>query len=86
MKKVSFEEDELAVMALYAAKTKQETIEVLTETLDVLEASAEDISDEEMIGIVASLIEKLQQIEDKYFYSLDLEAYLYEMEEDGNED
>lgn len=83
---MSFEEDELSVMALYAAKTKQEIIEVLTETLDVLEASAEDITDEEMIGIVASLIEKLQQIEDKYFYSLDLEAYLYDLEEDGNED
>ncbi|MBS6194487.1 MAG: hypothetical protein KH828_02755 [Clostridiales bacterium] len=86
MKKINFEEDELVVMALYAAKTKQETIEVLTETLDMLEASAEDITDEEMIGIVASLIEKLQQIEDKYFYSLDLEAYLYDMEEDGNEE
>lgn len=86
MKKVSFEEDELAVMALFAAKTKQETIEVLTETLDVLKESEEDITDEEMIGVVASLIEKLQEIEDKFFYSLDLEAYLYDMEEDENED
>lgn len=86
MKKVSFEEDELAVMALFVAKTKQETIEVLTETLDVLKESEEDIIDEEMIGVVASLIEKLQEIEDKFFYSLDLEAYLYDMEDDENED
>ena len=40
------------------------------------------IPDEGMIEIVSSLIEKLQQIEDKYFYALDLDSYLIAAEGD----
>ena len=76
MKPVKFEENELMVMAIFAEKTRQDTVEALKETLDVLEESKEDVSDEEMIEIVSSLIEKLQQIEDKYYYTLDLDSYL----------
>ena len=64
MKPVKFEENELMVMAIFAEKTRQDTVEALKETLDVLEETKEDVSDEEMIEIVSSLIEKLQQIED----------------------
>ena len=67
MKPVKFEENELMVMAIFAEKTRQDTVEALKETLDVLEESKEDVSDEEMIEIVSSLIEKLQKIEDKYY-------------------
>ena len=63
MKPVKFEENELMVMAIFAEKTRQDTVEALKETLDVLEETKEDVSDEEMIEIVSSLIEKLQQIE-----------------------
>ena len=76
MKPVKFEENELMVMAIFAEKTRQDTVATLKETLDVLEETKEDVSDEEMIEIVSSLIEKLQQIEDKYYYTLDLDSYL----------
>ena len=82
MRPVDFEENELIVMAIFAEKTRNETIETLRETLEVLEESPKDVSDDEMIGIVSSLIEKLQQIEDKYFYALDLDYYLHMTEDD----
>ena len=65
MKPVKFEENELMVMAIFAEKTRQDTVATLKETLDVLEETKEDVSDEEMIEILSSLIEKLQQIEDR---------------------
>lgn len=86
MKPVKFEENELMVMAIFAEKTRQDTVEALKETLDVLEETKEDVSDEEMIEIVSSLIEKLQQIEDKYYYTLDLDSYLLVSEDDEYED
>ena len=86
MKPVKFEENELMVMALFAEKTRQDTVEALKETQDVLEEIKEDVSDEEMIEIVSSLIEKLQQIEDKYYYTLDLDSYLLASEDDEYED
>lgn len=86
MKPVKFEENELMVMAILAEKTRQDTVEALKETLDVLEETKEDVSDEEMIEIVSSLIEKLQQIEDKYYYTLDLDSYLLASEDDEYED
>ena len=86
MKPVKFEENELMVMAIFAEKTRQDTVATLKETLDVLEEKKEDVSDEEMIEIVSSLIEKLQQIEDKYYYTLDLDSYLLASEDDEYED
>ena len=86
MKPVKFEENELMVMAIFAEKTRQDTVEALKETLDVLEESKEDVSDEEMIEILSSLIEKLQQIEDKYYYTLDLDSYLLASQDDEYED
>ena len=74
------------VMAIFAEKTRQDTVATLKETLDVLEETKEDVSDEEMIEIVSSLIEKLQQIEDKYYYTLDLDSYLLASEDDEYED
>ena len=86
MKPVKFEENKLMVMAIFAEKTRQDTVGALKETLDVLEETKEDVSDEEMIEIVSSLIEKLQQIEDKYYYTLDLDSYLLASEDDEYED
>ncbi|MGN8785056.1 transposon-transfer assisting family protein [Blautia sp. HCP3S3_D9] len=86
MKPVKFEENELMVMAIFAEKTRQDTVMTLKEALEVLEETKEDVSDEEMIEIVSSLIEKLQQIEDKYYYTLDLDSYLLASEDDEYED
>ena len=86
MKPVKFEENELMVMAIFAEKTRQDTVGTLKETMDVLEETKEDVSDEEMIEIVSSLIEKLQQSEDKYYYTLDLDSYLLASEDDEYED
>ncbi len=86
MKPVKFEENELMVMAIFAEKTRQDTVMTLKEVLEVLEETKEDVSDEEMIEIVSSLIEKLQQIEDKYYYTLDLDSYLLASEDDEYED
>ena len=86
MKPVKFEENELMVMAIFAEKTRQDTVMTLKEALEVLEETKEDVSDEEMIEILSSLIEKLQQIEDKYYYTLDLDSYLLASEDDECED
>ena len=86
MKPVKFEENELMVMAIFAEKTRQDTVMTLKEVLEVLEETKEDVSDEEMIEIVSSVIEKLQQIEDKYYYTLDLDSYLLASEDDEYED
>lgn len=86
MKPVKFEENELMVMAIFAEKTRQDTVMTLKEALEVLEETKEDVSDEEMIEILSSLIEKLQQIEDKYYYTLDLDSYLLASEDDEYED
>ena len=86
MKPVKFEENELMVMAIFAEKTRQDTVMTLKEALEVLEETKEDVSDEEMIEILSSLIEKLQQIEDKYYYTLDPDSYLLASEDDEYED
>ena len=41
MKKIYFEQDELTLMAIYSAQTKQETIRALKETLEELEQEEE---------------------------------------------
>ena len=44
-----------------------------------------DEQDEEMEAILSSLIEKLQQIRDQHFYSLNLQEYLNNIEEDTDD-
>ena len=86
MRPVEFDENELMLMAIFAEKTKQETIDTLKDTLELLEEPTENVPDEEMIEIVSTLIEKLQQIEDKYFYALEFDDYIQEMEDYGDVD
>lgn len=76
MNRIEFEAEELTLMSIFSAKTRQETIDVLKNVLDVLEDGKEDVSDEEMIVLLSSTIEKLQQIEDAFFYSMDFQEYL----------
>lgn len=82
MKKIYFEQDELTLMAIYSAQTKQETIRALKETLEELEQEEADEANLDMPDILSSLIEKLQLIEDKYYYSIDLQEYLNDIEEE----
>ena len=86
MRPVEFDENELMLMAIFAEKTKQETIDTLKDTLELLEEPTENVPDEEMIEMVSTLIEKLQQIEDKYFYALEFDNYVQEMEDYGDVD
>ncbi|WP_072447353.1 hypothetical protein [Blautia sp. Marseille-P3201T] len=85
MSKVKFEEDELAVVALFRANTRKDTIDILKDTLEVLEEMKEDPLEDDLMETIASAISKLQMIEDKYYYSLDLNAYLNNLEEDSYE-
>lgn len=85
MSKVKFDEDELMMVALFKEKTRQDTIDTLNKTLEALEDVSDYVSNDELVEIVASAIEKLQQIEDKYYYSLDLNAYLNDLEDDAYE-
>lgn len=82
MKKIYFEQDELTLMAIYSAQTKQETIRALKEALEDLEQEEAEEADVDMPDILSSLIEKLQLIEDKYYYSIDLQEYLNDIEEE----
>lgn len=85
MSRIRFEEDELALMSAFAARTRQETIDALKGALDVIEETKEGLSDEEMILLLSSTIEKLQQAEDELFYSLSLREYLNNIEEADDE-
>lgn len=57
----------------------------LKEAPEALETVQESIAEDEMIEIVTATIEKLQLIEDRYYYSLNLNAYLNNLEDDVDE-
>ena len=82
MRNIYFDQDEMTLMAIFSAKTKRETVAVLKEALADLEHGDPD---EEMEAILSSLIEKLQQIRDQHFYSLNLQEYLNNIEEDTDD-
>lgn len=91
MSKVTFEEDELAVVALFQENTRKDTIDILKDTLEALEETKEDPLEEDpleddLLETIASAISKLQMIEDKYYYSLDLNRYLNNLEDDAYEE
>ena len=89
MRNVNLEENELTITAIFQQHTKEETIQTLKEALEVLgqeESDPEnDPENDEMIEIINSTVGKLQQIEDKYYYSLDLNYYLNNLEDDAYE-
>lgn len=89
MRNVNLEENELTITAIFQQHTKEETIQTLKEALEVLEQEESDPENDpendEMIEIINSTVGKLQQIEDKYYYSLDLNYYLNNLENDAYE-
>ena len=86
MSKVTFEEDELAVVALFQENTRKDTIDILKDTLESLEETKDDPLADNLLETIASAICKLQMIEDKYYYSLDLNRYLNNLEDDAYEE
>lgn len=54
MSKVTFEEDELAVVALFQENTRKDTIDILEDTLEALE--------DDLLETITSAIGKLQMI------------------------
>lgn len=82
MRKVNLEENELTITAIFRQKTKEDTIQTLKEALEVLEDEDDGPENDELIEIINSTVGKLQQIEDKYYYSLDLNYYLNNLEDD----
>ncbi|MCJ7846611.1 MULTISPECIES: hypothetical protein [Lachnospiraceae] len=86
MSKVKFEEDELAIVALFQANTRKDTIDILKDTLEALEETKEDPLGDDLLETIVSAISKLQMIEDKYYYSLDLSTYLNNLEDDVYEE
>ena len=85
MRNVNLEEDELTITAIFQQRTKEETIQTLKEAMDVLEQEEDGPENEELIEIINSTVGKLQQIEDRYYYSLDLNYYLNNLEDDAYE-
>ena len=85
MRKVNLEENELTITAIFQQKTKEDTIQTLKEALEVLEDEEGGPENNELVEIINSTVGKLQQIEDKYNYSLDLNYYLNNLEDDDYE-
>ena len=85
MRKVNLEENELTITAIFQQKTKEDTIQTLKEALEVLEDEEGGPETNELVEIINSTVGKLQQIEDKYYYSLDLNYYLNNLEDDDYE-
>lgn len=83
MRKVNLEENELTITAIFQQKTKEDTIQTLKEALEVLEDEEGGPENNELVEIINSTVGKLQQIEDKYYYSLDLNYYLNNLEDDA---
>ena len=85
MRKVNLEENELTITAIFQQRTKEDTIQTLKEALEVLEDEEGGPENNELVEIINSTVGKLQQIEDKYYYSLDLNYYLNNLEDDDYE-
>ena len=56
MSKVTFEEDELAVVALFQENTRKDTIDILKDTLEALEEAKEDPLEDDLLETIASAI------------------------------
>ena len=65
MSKVTFEEDELAVVALFQENTRKDTIDILKDALEALEETKEDPLEDDLLETIASAIGKMC-IRDRY--------------------
>lgn len=79
MRKVELEENEYIVMAMFEAKTRQESAEQIAEILPFIE------EDEELTELVRGTIDKMGQISDADYSALDLEPYKQEPEDEDED-
>jgi hypothetical protein len=76
MRKISFEEDEYIVMAMFEGDTREETIGKIEEALSFVK------NDTELVEVLTSTVEKMKRMPEGQFASLNLKDYLVEDEED----
>ena len=79
-KRVDFEQDEMMLMAIYGEEPRGNNPDHAGSHRSFKD-DPDVITAEQLIETIRSTIEKLLQIEDEYFYSLDLTSYLYEEDE-----
>lgn len=73
---VRFEENEYFLVAMFQKESRQATIEEIHSVIPYME------TDEEMLVLINSILEKLWFLSDEAFLSMDLEQYRQEPLED----
>ena len=73
---VRFEENEYFLVAMFQKESRQATIEEIHSVIPYME------TDEEMLVLINSTLEKLSFLSDEAFLSMDLEQYRQEPLED----
>ncbi|MCD8107044.1 MAG: transposon-transfer assisting family protein [Oscillospiraceae bacterium] len=72
IKKITFEEDELIILAMFEKDNRQDTIREIEDVLPFVK------DDTEVESLVIGTIEKLKMMSDEEFARLDLEEYKQE--------
>ena len=80
MKKISVDEEELYVIAVFEPATRAGTISLMEEVLPEVK------EDQDMYDLLFSTLEKLKLVTDEVFESLDLDSYRAEPELDWEDD
>lgn len=86
MRCISLNHDELMIIGCFSEGSKEETILLLEDTMNVLKEVRMDESDDEMIQLLETAIEKLKKMDKATFASLDLQKYLNDLQEDQKND
>ncbi len=83
MKKITFDEEEMFVIAVFNPDTRSNTIHIMSEVLPELK------DDQDMFDLLLSAMEKLKKISDDEYKKMDLSDYRDEIEwaieEEGQE-
>lgn len=76
MRKVTFEQNEMLVMAMFDAGNRKHTLERIEEVIPYVQ------DDAEVLPLVVTTIEKMKRLSDAEFHKLDLEPYKQEPEDE----
>ena len=80
MKKISFDEEELYVIAVFEPATRTGTISLMEEVLQEVK------EDQDIYNLLFSTLEKLKLVTDEAFESLDLDSYREDPEIESEDD
>ena len=80
MKKISFDEEELYVIAVFEPATRGDTISIMEEVLSEVK------EDPDMYNLLFSTLAKLKLVTDDVFESLDLDSYREDLEIESEDD